>query len=237
MVGVPGRSKACVNCRARKLKVSDTTDFRLNVTDDILCKCGLEKPYCARCTRNGRACGGYERPRIFVHRLQKSGTPTQTTSPSPSPAAVSRTPHRWRFYVPPPEDNPVPIPKSPDLKIHEQRQLIARFINDFCPSLDPPLNACERVHHYWVYVLPHIHGTADLLDRAILALSAAFLGKTTGDVHLQKLCLVMYGYAVNDLSKAMSVVKFCPNDAVLAAIMCLGMSEVSGRCVLRSAVI
>ncbi|KAI8402249.1 hypothetical protein FOFC_17555 [Fusarium oxysporum] len=205
MVGVPGRSKACVNCRERKLK------------------CGLEKPYCARCTRNGRVCGGYELPRIFVHRFQKSGTPIQTTSPSP--AVVSGTPHRWRFYVPPPEDNPVPIPKSPDLKIHEQRQLIAWFINDFCPTLDPPLNECERLHHYWVYVLPHIHGTADLLDRAILALSAAFLGKTTGDVHLQKLCLVMYGYAVNDLSKAMSVVNFCPNDAVLAAIMCLGMSE------------
>ncbi|KAK2666318.1 Zn(2)-C6 fungal-type DNA-binding domain [Fusarium oxysporum f. sp. vasinfectum] len=206
MVGVPGRSKACLNCRARKLK------------------CGLEKPYCARCTRNGRECGGYERPRIFVHRFQKSGTPTHTTSPLP--AVVSGTPHRWKFYVAPPEDDSVPILKSPDLKIHEQRQLIARFVNDFCPSLDSTLNACERLHHYWVYVLPQIHGTVDLLDRAILTLSAAFLGKTAGDVPLQKLCLVMYGYAVNDLYKAISVVNFCPNDAVLAAIMCLGMSEI-----------
>ncbi|KAH7200642.1 hypothetical protein BKA60DRAFT_625724 [Fusarium oxysporum] len=206
MVGVPGRSKACLNCRARKLK------------------CGLEKPYCARCTRNGRVCGGYERPRIFVHRFQKPGTPTQTTSPSP--AVLSGTPHRWKFYVAPPEDDSVPILKSPDLKIHEQRQLIARFVHDFCPSLDPTLNACERLHHYWVYVLPQIHGTVDLLDRAILTLSAAFLGKTAGDVRLQKLYLVMYGYAVNDLYKAMSVMNFCPNDAVLAAIMCLGMSEI-----------
>jgi hypothetical protein len=77
----------------------------------------------------------------------------------------------------------------------------------------------------------------DLLDQAILTLSAAFLGKIAGDVRLQKLCLVMYGYAVNDLCKAMSVVNFCPNDAVLAAIMCLGMSEVSGICVLGPAVI
>jgi hypothetical protein len=227
MVGVPGRSKACLNCRARKLKVSDTTEFRLNATDDILSKCGLEKPYCARCTRNGRACGGYERPRIFVHRLQKAGTLTQTTSP----AAVSGRPHRWSFYVPPPEDDLVPIPNSPDLKIHDQRQLIAWFIDQFCPKLDPSLNACERLHHYWVYILPHIHGTVDLLDRAILTLSAAFLGETAGDVRLQKLSMVMYGYAVNALSKAMSVANFCPNDAVLAAIMCLGMSEVSDICV------
>ncbi|KAH7137724.1 hypothetical protein EDB81DRAFT_858264 [Dactylonectria macrodidyma] len=175
MVGVPGRSKACLNCRARKLK---------------------------------------------------AGTLTQTTSPSPSPAAVSGRPHRWSIYVPPPGDDPVPIPKSPDLKIHEQRQLIARFIDDFCPKLDPTLNACERLHHYWVYVLPQIHSTVDLLDRAMLTLSAAFLGRMVGDERLRKLSMVMYGHAISDLSRVMSVANFCPNDAVLAAIMCLGMSEI-----------
>lgn len=128
--------------------------------------------------------------------------------------------------MPPPEDDPVPIPKSPYLKIHEQRQLIARFIDDFCPKLDPTLNECERLHHYWVYVLPQIHGTVDLLDRAILTLSAAFLGRMLGDTCLQKRSMVMYGHAISDLSKVMSVASFCPNDAVLAAIMCLGMSEI-----------
>ncbi|KAF4336540.1 C6 zinc finger domain protein [Fusarium beomiforme] len=223
MVGVPGRSKACLNCRERKLKVSETTDFRLNATDGMLYKCGLEKPYCARCTRNGRVCGGYERPRIFVHRFQKSGTPPQTTSPLR--AVVSGTPHRWRFYVPPPEDKPAPMPNSPDLKIHEQRQLIARFINDFCPELDRTLNECERLHHYWVYFLPHIYGTVDLLDRSILTLSAAFLGRMAGDVRLQKRSMVMYGHTISDLCKAMSGANFYPNDTVLTAIMCLGMSE------------
>ncbi|KAL5611178.1 hypothetical protein FOBRF1_007295 [Fusarium oxysporum] len=224
MVGVPGRSKACANCRARKLKVSDTTDFRLNATDDILYKCGLERPYCARCTRNGRECGGYERPRVFVHRFQKSGTPTHTTSPLP--AVVSGTPHRWKFYVAPPEDKPTPIPKSPDLKIHEQRQLIARYINDFCPVLDRALNECERLHHYWVYVLPQIHGTVDLLDRSILTLSAAFLGRMMGDERLRNRSMVMYGHAIRDLCKVMSAANFYPNDTILAAIMCLGMSEI-----------
>ncbi|RFN49760.1 hypothetical protein FIE12Z_5983 [Fusarium flagelliforme] len=205
MVGVPGRSKACANCRARKLK------------------CGLEKPYCARCTKNGRVCGGYERPRIFVHRFQKSGTPTQTTSPLL--AVVSGTPHRWRSYVPPPEDDSLSILKSPDSKVHEQRQLIARFINDFCPGLDRALNECERLHHYWVYILPHIHGTVDLLDRSILTLSAAFLGRMVGDARLRKRSMVLYGHAISDLCKVMSAANFYPNDTVLAAIMCLGMSE------------
>ncbi|KAH7464072.1 hypothetical protein FOMA001_g17828 [Fusarium oxysporum f. sp. matthiolae] len=204
MVGVPGRSKACVNCRARKLK------------------CGLEKPYCARCTRNGRACGGYERPRVFVHRFQKTDTQTAL----PSPAAVFRTSHRWRFYVPPPEDYSIPIPKSPDLKVHEQRQFIARFINDFCPGLDRTLNEYERLHHYWVYVLPYIHGTVELLDRSILTLSAAFLGRMVGDARLRKRSMVMYGHAIRELCKVMSAPHFYPSDTVLAAIMCLGMSEI-----------
>jgi hypothetical protein len=187
----------------------------------ILEKCDLEKPYCARCTRNGRACGGYERPRIFVHRFQNPSSPGQTM---PSPNAPSS--HRWTFYVPPLSDSP-PLHVSPDSTVHEQRQFISCFINDFCPVLDTSLKECERLHHYWIYVLPRIHGTIDLLDRSILTLSAAFLGRNSNDVQLRKRSMVMYGHAIRDLGKVMSAPDFYPSDMVLATIQCLGMSEVS----------
>ncbi|KAF4343977.1 hypothetical protein FBEOM_2084 [Fusarium beomiforme] len=202
MVGVPGKSKACSNCRERRLK------------------CDLERPQCARCTRNGRACGGYERPRIFVHRFQESG------SQSPSTSVPSATSNRWTFYVPQLHD-PYSLPKSPDSKIHEQKQLIARFITDFCPRLDTSLPENDRLHHYWVHVLPHIHGTVALLDQSILTLSAAFLGQNSGDAKLRKRSMVMYGNAIRDLAKVMSAASFYPNDMVLAAIQCLGMSELT----------
>ncbi|KAF5648564.1 C6 zinc finger domain protein [Fusarium sp. NRRL 52700] len=201
MVGVPGKSKGCSDCRERKLK------------------CDLEKPYCGRCTRSGRECGGYERPRIFVHRFR------QGDSQSSSPAALSITPRRWTLYVPPHEKSSR-LPKSPDPTVHEQRQLISRFINDFCPVLDTSLPECDRLHHYWVYILPHIHGTTDLLDQSILTLSAAFFGQVSGDVKLRQRSMVMYGHAVRDLGKAMSAADFYPDDLVLAAIQCLGMSEI-----------
>ncbi|CAI6074186.1 unnamed protein product [Clonostachys chloroleuca] len=175
MVGVPGRSKACHNCRARKLK-----------------------------------------------------TDIQTNLPWPPPAADPGTSRRWTYYVAAPEDDSAPLLKSPDLRVHEQGQLIARFIENFCPELDRSLNECERRHHCWAYVLPYIHGTVDLLDRSILTLSAAFLGTVVGDERLRKRSMVMYGQAISDLTKVMSAANFYPTDTVLAAIMCLGMSEVSG---------
>jgi hypothetical protein len=184
-------------------------------------KCDLEKPYCARCTRNGRACAGYERPRIFIHRSQKPSSPGQII---PSPNVHST--QRWTFYVPPLRDSP-PLHRSPDSTVHEQRQFIACFINGFCPVLDTSLKECDRLHHYWVYTLPHIHGTVDLLDRSILTLSAAFLGRNSNDVRLRKRSMVMYGHAIRDLAKVMSAPDFYPSDMVLATIHCLGMSEVS----------
>ncbi|KIL84598.1 hypothetical protein FAVG1_12124 [Fusarium avenaceum] len=204
MVGVPGKSKGCSNCRERRLK------------------CDLEKPYCARCTRNNRVCGGYERPRIFVHQFQQSTSPAKTTS---SPNALSKTPHRWTYYVPT-LCHSSPFHTSPDLTIHEQRQFISCFINDFCPVLDKSLKECDRLHHYWVYVLPDIFGTDDLLDKSILTLSAAFLGRNSHDVHLRKRSMVMYGNAIHHLGRAMSAADFYPSDIVLATIQCLGMSEI-----------
>ncbi|KAL1840424.1 hypothetical protein VTJ49DRAFT_498 [Mycothermus thermophilus] len=48
MVGVPGRSRACLTCRARRKG------------------CTRERPACAQCLNAGLQCGGYDAPRIFV---------------------------------------------------------------------------------------------------------------------------------------------------------------------------
>ncbi|KAH7137893.1 hypothetical protein EDB81DRAFT_76298 [Dactylonectria macrodidyma] len=52
MVGVPGRSKACLTCRRRKKG------------------CDLQQPACGQCRRAAIECGGYERQRIFIHKTQ-----------------------------------------------------------------------------------------------------------------------------------------------------------------------
>jgi hypothetical protein len=50
MVGVPGKSKACHECKRRRVK------------------CDFSRPRCSRCTKIGRDCPGYEQRRFFVNR-------------------------------------------------------------------------------------------------------------------------------------------------------------------------
>lgn len=59
MVGVPGRSKGCVTCLKRRLKVRSAT----RVNDNILIgpQCDEGKPTCRRCEKSGYCCKGYNR--------------------------------------------------------------------------------------------------------------------------------------------------------------------------------
>jgi hypothetical protein len=92
--------------------------------------------------------------------------------------------------------------------------------------MDPMLRPSERIHHYWVHCLPSIHGRDGVLDLAIMALSAGFLGCTMKDEHLQQRAMAMYGDALRGLSTMIAAPKFVASDHVLAAVMCLGMAEI-----------
>lgn len=59
MVGVAGKSKACLNCKKRRVK------------------CGMESPECLRCRKASLLCEGYDRNRvIFVNRTPKDPSTT-----------------------------------------------------------------------------------------------------------------------------------------------------------------
>jgi hypothetical protein len=119
------------------------------------------------------------------------------------------------------------LPKSPDPHQPQQHQLIAQLIQAFCPPMDPTLRPCERIHHYWVYCLPSIHGRGSaVLDKAIMTLCAGFLGRVMSDERLQQRAMTMYGEALRGLSTVMATPNFVASDCLLAAVMCLGMAEV-----------
>lgn len=50
MVGIAGKSQACLNCKRRRVK------------------CGFERPRCLRCMKAGLPCQGYYRQAIFINR-------------------------------------------------------------------------------------------------------------------------------------------------------------------------
>ncbi|KAF2183035.1 hypothetical protein K469DRAFT_668537 [Zopfia rhizophila CBS 207.26] len=60
MVGVPGRSKGCSTCRARKKKA--------------ILQCDLQQPTCGNCLKGKFVCGGYRRDMIVVQVDPKSRT-------------------------------------------------------------------------------------------------------------------------------------------------------------------
>lgn len=134
--------------------------------------------------------------------------------------------NRWTVYCAPNDHRMSTIPKSPNVQQVQQRQLISRFIQGFCPSMDPTLRPCERIHHYWVHCLPNIHGRAPVLDAAIMALCAGFLGRVMNDEPLQQRAMTMTGEALRELSTIIAVPNLCASDNVLAAVMCMGMAEV-----------
>ncbi|KAI1322895.1 hypothetical protein F5Y16DRAFT_23586 [Xylariaceae sp. FL0255] len=71
MVGVPGRSKSCSTCRARRK--------------------GCDKKHpCGQCIRIGVECGGYERQTIFVHQEVKADSVLHIT-PYRKPQALDIT--------------------------------------------------------------------------------------------------------------------------------------------------
>ncbi|KAL6239349.1 hypothetical protein BDW75DRAFT_250859 [Aspergillus navahoensis] len=99
MVGVPGRSKACVTCLKRKKR------------------CDLEKPFCSTCRKTPLECGGYYRPRIFINytietqnrqlvkRNNNSHAPFGSDVAIPSELARSAYQARymdlfWQIYLP-----------------------------------------------------------------------------------------------------------------------------------------
>jgi hypothetical protein len=67
MVGVAGRSKACITCKQRKIRVSrELLSPRVIPLTISTKQCSLEQPECMVCIKSSRQCGGYHRDRVFV---------------------------------------------------------------------------------------------------------------------------------------------------------------------------
>jgi hypothetical protein len=67
-VGEIGKSRACQDCKRRKVKVRPRYSMLSNHTDFRL-KCDYRKPTCLRCEKAEIACKGYQRDAKFVNRI------------------------------------------------------------------------------------------------------------------------------------------------------------------------
>lgn len=115
---------------------------------------------------------------------------------------------------------------APNPRPSHRGQLFAHFIHSFCPDKPRIPDEAARSHHYWVQMLPDLGDTSTVLETSMAALAASYLGRMRDDRQLQTHALFLYGETVRSLSEAMISPAFIADDHTLAAIMCLGMSEV-----------
>jgi hypothetical protein len=73
MVGVAGKSRACHDCKRRRVKVRAVKHIQKYAK--LFSQCDYRRPSCMRCEKAGRSCLGYDRTAIFVNRtLTKPST-------------------------------------------------------------------------------------------------------------------------------------------------------------------
>ncbi|KAL6232394.1 hypothetical protein BDW75DRAFT_243033 [Aspergillus navahoensis] len=224
MVNVAGRSKGCLTCRARKIK------------------CDLSRPECSNCTRNGHICRGYERPRVFVNYAastagngngRASASASASANPKPTQEALAPKPtstgaKRWRVYVVPnackvTQHTDTRIVATPDSRPSERSQFLSRFLDSFCPDGYEALAPSERSAHFWIHELFILHGQSALLDTAFSTLATTYIGESNGDSQLQHHAAVLYDRSLRDLAQ---VNVGAADNHVLAAVMCMGFTEV-----------
>ncbi|KAL2801606.1 hypothetical protein BJX63DRAFT_416976 [Aspergillus granulosus] len=219
MVNVAGRSKGCLTCRARKIK------------------CDLSQPECSNCTRNGHVCRGYERPRVFVNYAASTAA-TAAANPNPIQEMLAPKPtctgaKRWRVYISAnacenvqPARTDTRIVASPDSRPSERSQFLSRFLDSFCPDGYEAIAPSERSAHFWIHDLFLLHGRSAVLDKAFSTLATTYIGESNRDPQLQRHAAVLYDRSLRDLAQLMGQGGGATDNNVLAAIMCMGFTEV-----------
>ncbi|KAL2814826.1 hypothetical protein BJX63DRAFT_192432 [Aspergillus granulosus] len=218
MVGVPGRSKACVTCLKRKKR------------------CDLEKPFCGTCRKARVECGGYHRPRIFINNTvddhnkqlikKERGTGTglslrlrssrsndsdssETDSNRSSPdsgsdiallMSLARSAYQtkymdlwWRLYLP----NGQRLPKI----------------------------VTSNAMGGWLDAIHELHFKEPVLEKALVAMSVTAVGKQEDDPYLKEEGKRMYGKALQSMAVAMKDPKRATSDGILTAVRLFSFYE------------
>ncbi|KAE8379106.1 hypothetical protein BDV26DRAFT_260080 [Aspergillus bertholletiae] len=191
MGGIPFKSTGCNTCRRRKVK------------------CDEAKPECLRCVKHGHVCTGYERSRIFIHQSSNAmGNGAQKLTQRPKALLNGSTPHqivRVESEIPRLSTN-----------VEVRSQLFQSFIDRYLP---PSQYICDRTGKNLLQTLPDLSGSSLLLDKAVVALSTAYLAKQNQDRHLLQNSTRIYGNAIQMLNNKISSGRSLGKDVLYTTII------------------
>ncbi|PTU23858.1 hypothetical protein P175DRAFT_0527312 [Aspergillus ochraceoroseus IBT 24754] len=205
MVGVPGRSKACVTCLRRKKR------------------CDLQKPRCGPCRKACIECGGYYRPRIFINNtVQNPDTKVRTMGASCE--------LRHDTFGKKAGRNPIAaesVALLPSLaRSAYQTKYLDLFWNLYLPNgvaLSPEVT--QPTLGGWIGTIQEIYSTEEVLRKALLAMSLAAVGKHDGSQFLKEEGMELYAGALQGMAVALKNPKRALSDGMLTAIRIFSLYE------------
>ncbi|KAH7394902.1 hypothetical protein DE146DRAFT_615659 [Phaeosphaeria sp. MPI-PUGE-AT-0046c] len=210
MVGVAGKSKACHDCKRRRVK------------------CDLVKPCCLRCEKVGLACRGYDKNTIFVNRTLSKQSARATAAVSETRLCSSYPVQHsasdlFRMFSQLNSSmcNTVihpPLFRLDALKILQELYLPRTKNTD-------PLDLTAVPCFSWAHAVCHLAGESKVLDESLLAFCAIQISirepqTTPGDAAFQ-----LYDKAISSLVNSLGYIHEQVKDETLAAIIVLSTCE------------
>ncbi|KAK4463508.1 Sterigmatocystin biosynthesis regulatory protein [Cladorrhinum samala] len=214
MVGVPGRSKACVTCRKRRKG------------------CGQERPACSQCQRAGIECGGYDQPRVFV----VSTPTTRRAGYRSAPQAFAGS--SWqRGFSPESLSNPSNevagniVANSALLGRPElERRWIDLFWEAYFPAGKPiPALVSRNYTCSWTNTAQKLYEGDHSLRYALWANALLMEGRRQGAGWILREGSKMYGRALAGLRRSLEAPHTAKRDAVIATVKLVSLFEAYSR--------
>ncbi|KAL2192939.1 hypothetical protein P885DRAFT_46430 [Corynascus similis CBS 632.67] len=203
MVGVPGRSKACITCRKRRKG------------------CDHKRPTCSQCNKAGLKCEGYAAQRVFVvstpdsrqagYSVSRESHHRPGTAASSSSSSQSTTPTTNLRLLARPED---------------ERRCIDLFWEAYFPAGQPiPTNASRSYICAWTETARRFYRDDDSLRYALWANCLLMTGSRHGAVWMLREGSKAYGKALGNLRRSLQTSHRVRMDVPIATIKLLTMFE------------
>jgi hypothetical protein len=243
MVGVPGRSKACHNCRQRKIRARPPHFPTLQDANRVV-QCGGERPGCQNCAKTNRLCSGYQRNNAFI--LSRDMKAEGLSSSRDLPCLISEAGSgivlfsRWSIDQDKPSHgvskaNNLPVqaintylPMLRDISPRNafREKFASLFMDYHLPRelIDSARQAVERRN--WLLLVLELPTLTPALENAVLALCTAQLGRYNGHQALVYESLSLYTSSLRELRLAVLNPTTRCEEQNIAACMALATYEV-----------
>jgi hypothetical protein len=243
MVGVPGRSKACHNCRQRKIRACSPHFPTLQDANRVV-QCGGERPGCQNCAKTNRLCSGYQRNNAFI--LSRDMSAEGPNSSRDLPRLINEAGSgailfsRWSIDQDKPSHS---VSKANDLPVQAintylpmlrdvpprnafREKLVSLFMDYHLPRelIDSARQAVERRN--WLLLVLELPTLTPALENAVLALCTARLGQYNNRQALVYESLSLYTSSLRELRLAVLNPTTRCDEQNIAACMALTTYEV-----------